>query len=49
MVRIGAVGLFLFVSHFTYKDIVENPEKAHKSEIQRVGRCETQVSLQAEF
>ncbi|MEK7597926.1 MAG: restriction endonuclease [Patescibacteria group bacterium] len=44
---IGAVGLFLFVvAYFTYKDIVEESEKAHKSEIQRVtSEAEIQVSI----
>ena len=32
-----SVGLFLFVvAYFTYKDIVEESEKAHKAEVQRI-------------
>lgn len=32
-----AIGLFLFaVAYFTYKDIVEESEKAHKAEIERI-------------
>lgn len=45
-IGIGAVGLFLFVvAYFTYKDLVEESEKTHKAEVQRItSETETQVA-----
>jgi len=45
-VGVFAVGLFLFVvAYFTYKDIVEESEKAHKTEVQRItSEAETKVA-----